>query len=209
MDSVKKHELVHKLKSFVQTGDVLFKLSNAKGPLGIPFSWLVAKLSKSKYSHAAIAIVENDEIFVVDIGQDGTILYRMIDWLDYCINDDFSIYRYNQPTPELIGKIREQIFEFLDKDPDYDFTFSSPDKFYCVESVVYIYEQVGIKLIEPQLLADIVGYWLAEVIKPFNYLVKTIFKEGFDFNVPVYYVGNENKGLMSSDKLTFIFNPLH
>lgn len=43
----------------IMTGDVLYRKSDALGPFCIPFSKLVAILTKSLYSHASIVVKEN------------------------------------------------------------------------------------------------------------------------------------------------------
>jgi len=196
-----RYEIVEKLKKLpLQTGDILYRASNALGPLGIPFSRLVAKVTKSIYSHAAIILMMNGNEYVLEINDQGTLLYRLIDWLDTCYTKDFSIYRLKQFDDILIGNIENQILKILEDDPDYDFTFSDPDKYYCTESVAVIYQKVGIQLVEPDKIKDIVPKYLYYILRIGSWLSGLISTATLPFNIGVYYVGNEKKGLMSSDK---------
>ena len=91
----KRYEIEKILKLLpIQTGDILYRRGNAKGPFGLPFSRLISLLSKSDYSHAAMTFMVNGYPFVLEINDQGTLLYRMIDWLDMSYTGNFSVYRY-------------------------------------------------------------------------------------------------------------------
>lgn len=204
-----RHEIVKLLKELpLQTGDILYRASNAKGPLGLPFSRMVADITKSHYSHAAIVILDNSEPYVMEVNDQGTLKYRLIDWLDTCYTSEFSVYRVRNIDPPTIAKVGEQINKILDEDPDYDFSFSdSTSKLYCVQSVALIYKNVGIKLTEPEFAKDIVPssvYFLFMIGNPLFQL--------FDCHVPLdvklYYVGNKYRGMMSSDKTYCVYHHL-
>ena len=47
----------------LKNGDILYRASDARGPFNLPFSRLVARVTKSKYSHAALAIVGQKQTF--------------------------------------------------------------------------------------------------------------------------------------------------
>lgn len=196
------------IKLPVQTGDILFRSSNAKGPLGLPFSKIVAWLSHSKYSHAAIFIIERynniDWPYVFEINDQGTIKYRFIDWLDMEYKGDFRIYRLKGADPNIVNQLETEIKKALLEDPDYDFTFSDPAKFYCVESVADIYKKIGIDIIEPECIKDIVPWWVYYVIYVGNWFF-SFFGTTIPLDKPLYYVGNEKRGMMSSDKLELIY----
>lgn len=201
-----RYEIMEKLKNIkLQTGDILYRASNALGPLGIPFSRLVARATKSIYSHAAIVLMMNGNEYVLEINDQGTLLYRMIDWLDTCYTKEFSIYRLKEFDDTLISKIEEQIQKVLQDDPDYDFTFSDPDKFYCTESVAVIYQRVGIQLVEPDKIKDIVPTYIYYILRIGSWISGCISNATLPFNVGVYYVGNSEKGMMSSDKTVCIY----
>ncbi len=190
----------------VQTGDILYRFSDAKGPLNLPFGKMVARLTNSPYSHAAIVLMESDGIYVLEVNDQGTLKYRMIDWLDACATAEFSIYRLKEIDDILRSKIEFEIRRILREDPEYDFTFCDPNKLYCTESVATIYERVGVKLIEPQLIKDVVPkvrYWLLAIG---NWIVSKFTKCSMPLQEKCYFVGNEKQGLMSSEKTKLVFH---
>jgi hypothetical protein len=216
-----RRAIVRKLADLpLKTGDILYRASDARGPLGLPFTSLVARATKSLYSHAALVLVEANEMYVMEINDAGTLKLRLIDWLDGCATPEFSLYRLkiqkgliNTPIEK---KIRTEIYQellkvgligddlgkeiegTLEEDADYDFTFSDNKKFYCTEAVVKIYEKAGIKLCEPSYIRDILHGWRYNLFAAINWLSGLAFNVSMPLNEPLYFVGNEQKGLMSS-----------
>lgn len=189
----------------IQTGDIFYRASDAKGPLGLPFSRLVARVTKSPYSHAAIALVENGEINMLEVNDAGTLKCRLIDWLDTCYTDEFSVFRLKDSTPETVAALEREIKQVLINDPDYDFSFSDEYKFYCTESVATIYKNIGQPLVNPEYLRKIVAPWLYRLVCWGNKLMGC-FSCTLPLNVPLYYVGNQQRGMMSSLKTEEIFH---
>lgn len=194
----RRFEIVDKIKQDMRTGDILYRYSDAKGPLGLPFTRMVANITKSEYSHAAVLFLQDGEPFVMEVNDEGTLQYRLLDWIDTCYGLNFSVYRLKDLTKDQEWKLLTQIHLFLNTDPDYNFTFSDSDKFYCTESVIYIYKMaVGISLDS--------GYLLKEIMSPFGYFLfclgSPLFKL-FGTSLPLdkrlYFVGNEQRGMMSS-----------
>jgi hypothetical protein len=202
-----RYQIEDQLKKIpLETGDILYRSSNAIGPLGLPFSRLVSLLSKGKYSHSAIAFIKEDSQFVLEINDQGTVLYRLVDWLDTSYGDDFSIYRLKNIDQDLRDKISQQIQNVLDLDPDYDFTFSDPNKFYCTECVATIYKNVGYPLVDPEYIKDIVSSPIYLILKIGNWFMKLFSNEAsLPFDQKLYYVGNENRGMMSSEKTMLVY----
>ena len=190
----------------IQTGDILYRASDAKGPLGLPFSQLVARITHSKYSHAAIVLIDHGNPYVLEINDQGTLLYRLIDWLDTCFNKNFAVYRLKEIDDTLKDNIEVKIRQILEDDPDYNFTFSDPEKYYCTESIARIYQRVGIKLVEPDLIKDIVPNYLYYILRIGSGFMSLIYTTSLPFNVGLYYVGNETKGLISSDKTYSVYD---
>ena len=178
--------------------DILYRASNALGPLGIPFSRLVAKLTNSKYSHAALVFFENNEIQVLEINDQGTLRYRMLDWLDTCFTPHMAVYRLNDITDDQEQKLYEEIKKFLEEDPEYDFTFCDPNKFYCTESVIEIYKRAfGFKLVEGDYIYDSVPLW-KYVLMRIGSFISGFFGASLPFNEKLFYPGDENKGMIAS-----------
>lgn len=191
----------------IQTGDVLYRASNAKGPLGLPFSKIVALLSKSVYSHAAIAISVNGKPFVLEINDQGTLLYRMIDWIETTYTGEFSVYRYKKINEDLQEALKYEIEDVLAKDPEYDFTFDDPEKFYCTESVAVIYSRVGLNIFKGSKIKDVVPLPIYYVIRLGNFFMKMFDpRVGLPFKNELFFVGNKNHGMMSSPEMKEVFH---
>lgn len=202
----KRFEIVNQLKSIgLKSGDILYRASDAKGPLGLPFSRIVARVTNSKYSHAAIVFIENEEIQVLEVNDQGTLKYRLLDWIDTCYNQNLGIYRLKNITSEQEIALAQEIHKILEADPDYDFTFSDPDKYYCTESVVKIYENaLGIKLDEGYYIKDLVPTLLYCVLRVGSFLF-SCFGTSLPFNEKLYFVGNEKRGMLSSPLTEVVF----
>jgi len=184
----------------LQTGDILYRASNAKGPLGLPFSRLVGVITKSAYSHAAIVLMDENEPLVLEVNDQGTLKLRLIDWLDTCYTNQFSVFRLKKIDDELKSKIENEIQKIFHDDPDYDFTFSDPNKFYCTEAVSYIYSKVGTPLVEPETIKEVAKPYAYWILKIGSWLFSIFSDTALNFNQKMYYVGNSKKGMMSSSK---------
>jgi hypothetical protein len=204
-----RHVIVDSLtKIGLQTGDILVRKSEAKGPFGLPFMTLVQSATKSKYTHAAMVVWIDMGIrvpFVLEITDVGTMFYRLIDWLIFCIDGDLAVYRLNRPlTDEEDAAIKKAVSDTLIADADYDYTFEDDSKFYCVENVVEMYRAAGINLCEPTLIKDIVGPMKWPLIVAGNWLFKKLTKGSVSLPLDegMYFVGNEtNGGLIASPHL--------
>lgn len=194
----RKEIVADMMKIPLQTGDILFRHSNARGPFGIPFSWLVAKLTNSDYSHASVVVMENGQPEVFEISDKGTLKYRLIDWLDFVVGGKMHVYRLKKMNDGIRFRLQTVIYEMLNEDADYDFSFADPTKYYCVEAVAEVYKRAGIPLVEPELMKDVVKPWQYRIIAPINAIVRRLTGKGFDVTTPLYYVGNSKRGMMSS-----------
>lgn len=202
-----RKEITEQLMSLpLKTGDIFYRASNAKGPLGLPFSRIISFATNSPYSHAAIALVESDELYVMEVNDQGTLKLRLIDWLDTCYTPEFSIYRYNGINEKLEKEIAIEINKFLQQDPDYDFNFADDSKYYCTESVVQIYRNLGIQIIEPAFIRDCLNKFGFSLFKFGNFCFKCFFNISMPLDKPLYYVGNEKNGMMSSKITGCVFH---
>lgn len=196
----RRFEIVNTIKRDMRSGDILYRYSDAKGPLGLPFTRIVSNITKSEYSHAAIMFVENGEPHVLEINDQGTLRYRLLDWIDTCYGDNFSIYRLKDLDDQKESALLKEIHKMLEEDADYDFTFSDDKKYYCTESIAKIYKQ--------SIDVDFPSYFIKEIMPKLNYYVLRVGVFFFSFlgtSLPfdrkMYFVGNEQQGMMSS-KLT-------
>jgi hypothetical protein len=202
-----RFQLMNKFEQIgLKSGDILYRASNAIGPLGLPFSRIVARVTKSLYSHAAIVFIENNEINVLEINDEGTLQFRMIDWIDYCYSSHLAIYRLKDFNEEKEKKLFGEIKKILSEDPEYDFTFSDPNKFYCTESIIEIYKRAfGIQLIEGRYIKDVVPTWLYFVLRLGSFALSP-FGTTLPFNEKLFYVGNKENGLISSSYTKEVFS---
>lgn len=214
-----KNELV---KSLGQTGDILFRCSDGRGPLGIPFMKWVAKYTQSHYTHAAILTIRDGLPWVLEITDTGTFLYRFIDWMTFVPGGDFSLYRMSQPLSALEKLTLNQAIDWwLAKDASYDTGFDDENKVYCTENVCAIYAAIGVTLQRPMTIKDIVKSYidenvkgpkwylharlvlLVEMLKFGNYVCKKLSKGeyGIPLDTPLYFVGNERRGMLACKSL--------
>lgn len=190
--------IVDLVKQNMRSGDILYRASDAKGPLGLPFTRLVASATNSEYSHAAIMFVENGEPNVLEVNDQGTLRYRLLDWIDTCYGKTFSIYRLKDLNEVKEDLLLKEIYKFLDEDPDYDLTFSSDDKYYCTESVIEIYRRaLNLELDPGSLIKDVVAPWKYYLLRGGSEIF-SIFGTSLPFDKRLYFVGNEKRGMMSS-----------
>ncbi len=155
-----RFKIAIKLEFLLKSGDLLFRASDAHGPLGIPFSRLVSYVTKCPYSHVAIGIRNKyNEVEILEINDEGTTIYRPIDWLDSCYTNKLKIMRLNSNlmTDEVKIQLNNEIDRLSSEDEDYDFTFSSPSKLYCTESAVELYRRCNILISPPRYLKEIVN----------------------------------------------------
>lgn len=191
--------IVEQIKQDMRSGDILYRYSDAKGPLNLPFTKIVADLTHSEYSHAAILFIENDEPHVLEINDQGTLRYRLLDWIDTCYGETFSVYRLKDLDNEKEDLLLAEIYKVLEEDPSYDFTFSDDSKFYCTESVVVIYQRaLGVQLDPGYYIKDVVKPWLYYLLRAGVY-VFSFFGTSLPFDRKLYFVGNEERGMMASE----------
>ena len=195
----KRKEIMAQLKSVpLQTGDIFYNGSNVRGPLGIPFGKLIQLFTKSKYSHATMTLVENDEYYAIDVSDYGARKLRMIDWFDNWYVQDFCVFRFINLKPEDQYKFEKSIYKFLEEDPDYDFNFTNPNAYYCTESVKRICGEVGYDLGGAYLVKEIVPKWFYPILLTGSLITKIVSNASLPTNIPISIVGNETKGMMAS-----------
>jgi hypothetical protein len=202
-----RHRIANKLRSLpLRTGDVFYRASNAKGPFGIPFSRIVAWLSRSRLSHAAICLMENGYPYLVEINENGTTKLRLVDWLDTCYTNEFIVQRHRNLNGAMLAKFRKQIYSLLYHDPDYDFTFSDPDAYYCTESVARVYERVDLAVFEPRTVRQLVKGWKFWLLAAGSWLVSRFRSASIPLDVPLHLVGNDTEGMLSSSAMQVIYH---
>lgn len=195
----KRKEITSVLKSLpVKTGDIVYNAANVPGPFNIPFSKLIQYFTKSPYSHGTCLLVEEGEVYAVDVSDWGTRKLRLVDWFDDWKMTEFCVYRLKNRSDSDEECFKKSIYEFLDADPSYDFNFNDSSKFYCTESVKWIYRKCGYDLGGAYLLKDIVPSWFYYMILTGNLFTKMFSGASLPTDVPISIVGNELKGMRAS-----------
>ena len=183
----------------IRNGDIFFRQTDTKGAFGIPFGYLVAKMTHSNFSHASVARVEGDEVYLLEVNDRGVVKERLIDWLDYCVGEGVQICRLiNQPS-DFDALVTAEIDRFFAEDFTYDFTYSLvPKQYYCTRSVCEIYQKAGVILMEPKTVKESVDSWQYMIFYPINKLIMVVSGKGFDTAQKFYFVGNKTQGMLAS-----------
>lgn len=204
------------------TPGILVRPSDGRGPLNIPFMRWVSKYTQSEYTHAATLFFDDGEPWVLEVTDTGTMLYRFIDWLTFVPGDNFKLYE----VPGIDGKRLNVICQYYyGLDLNYDSTFEAEDRAYCTENVCNIFHALGVHLMKPMKLKEIVSAYVQEctggtsyakhlryvgvmtLLTVGNFICKkfTKGKYGLPLSTPLYFVGNEKRGILSHKSLRCIY----
>lgn len=189
----------------LQTGDIVYSASAAKGPLGVPFGRLIQKFTKSKYSHATLVLREGAETYVADVSDWGTRKLRLVDWFDNWEATDFCVARFKDRTPEMISCITDSIRAFLRDDPDYDFTFSDEKSYYCTEAVKHVLGRCGISLGGELTVRQMVPGWFYPLLVAGNAVTRLVSGACLPTDRPMPFVGNSERGMLASPLTEVIY----
>jgi hypothetical protein len=186
----------------IRTGDILVRAGNAKGPFGLPFSKLVQICTKSKYSHASIAFLEFGSVYLLETNENGTSRSTLKDWIEGSTDGHYAVYRSYQINQK---KVKEEIYKKIKERPLYDYRFNDDNKYYCVELVVDILKKSEVEIAPPKLPREVLPWWAYYFLfYPINYIIGKLTNQCFPTDIPLYFVGNEKSGLISSDTLSKI-----
>ncbi len=200
-----RQEIAAKLKQLpVKTGDVFFR-TGKESFFGLPFSPLVARATKSKWSHASMALV-TDDIYLVEVGSEDTLQLRVIDWLELCYRPEFAVYRPLGVFPAAEKIIRA----FLEEDPAYNYDFAARSKtYYCTQSAVAMMTKFGVKgSFDPRKPKDVLPAWAYYLIfNPINSMVRLLSggRVGFPKDTDFYFAGNALHGMLSNPFLLQVY----
>lgn len=191
-----RHKIYDELyKVDIRPGDILCRRGNSIVYGFFPFSDFICYLTGSKYSHAALVIDTKEDILIADVCTAGLRRQFIYDWLDEVRGEDFLILRYNgrYGNVDEIPKLAvENARKLIKMDPTRNDGFQEYDisQFYCVELVCWCYLRAGLNLCE-EIPINKLPKWNVLL----NFLAKI---EGINYRQPVWCVGNEKIGLISS-----------
>lgn len=195
-------------KLFVQSklcpGDIVFRQGEALVAGGlINFSALVAQVSDSDFSHAAIVCdVINGEAVIADVSYNGMQRFFFVDWL-MDGNKNIVVKRlkpeYTSYIPIVLGKVKD----LIKQDPLYAESFKDLDdnKFYCIEVVDYCFRESGLSLADRIRIRDLPNFSDVYLIAGLAELLTNI-----DLDSKVVIAGNDEIGLFSSPYLETIID---
>jgi hypothetical protein len=192
----------------LQTGDIMVRMGNDKY-YGLPFDTLVGLATKSQFSHASVVLVEQNEIWLVEVDENGTSKQRFLDWIDDVATNDLQVWRPNLAMlpAGAVERLTTSINRFLANDDDYALNFK-PDAHheYCTGSVQAIYEAAGLPaLCQPLTALQVLGPLLYySVFLPVNFMMKLV-GASIPLDQGLVFVGNQKQGLLSSKFLFKVF----
>jgi len=177
----------------VKPGDIVCRLGNA---YLFGFFWLskfIAKVTHSRYSHAAIITDVEDDIIIVDVSSTSTRRQFAQEWADDVWGQDILIVRYTGDPVVPMAAV-DNVKHIESKSLSYSDTFNEEGKFYCTELICWAYVRAGVSLCEEIPIREFPGWrWHNNILAWMN---------GVDPKTPVWCVGNERVGILSSKQLT-------
>jgi len=138
IDSGKANIKIEELESYVEDGDIIFRLGDR------PWSLLIKDIATNKegYSHVGI-IKRTTEISVINAdtlrvdGKDGVIEVSIHDFAS--VAQRIGVYRFKSIERKKISSIAE---EYLGKPFDWDFDLSEESRIYCSELLFIIFKRI-------------------------------------------------------------------
>jgi len=218
----KKFEYNTAVKMFGETGDILVRASDGRGPWGIPFMKWVAKYTRSNYTHAAILFMESGDPWVFEVTDIGTLKLRFIDWVEFAPKGEFAMFRVKGLEDAQKNTVIETIIKLFTADSPYDFTFQDDKALYCTEAACLVYQAAGISLQTPQKIESIIRSFIYDttsypawiksqltrltlmIVKKINAwcLNRTGGVYGLPMDKPLYFVGQEmGDGILGYERL--------
>lgn len=183
------------IESIARPGDIIFRLSKIRVLNGsINFSKMIAELSDSDFSHAAIIYdVTKHGAIIADVSVNGIELIFLRDWyIDQTSN--CVLKRLKPEYSHLLPKILDTLHILVEEDVLYDEKFQFGDEYYyCTEIVDHCFRQAGLPLAEPIPIRELPGFGWGHTIM--GWLA------GLDLDQPVVIAGNDEIGLFSSNTL--------
>jgi hypothetical protein len=204
-------EIHEAISGVAQPGDVLFRLGNAKAFFVIPFSSLVAGVSRSHYSHASIIRGKTEiakdiyDLVIYEVLATGTSIQMLTEWLINCAGPRIGLFRwrkeYQKLVPEMLAladRICRAYVPYanrfkLEEDP----VTGLPKSLYCTQFVYYLAKKAGIPIDDALVkVRDLPAFPLSD-----KRLIGILNSLGISLDQEIVTVGNEQIGLMASKAL--------
>ena len=137
-DSRKASINIEILKSFVEDGDIIFRLGDR------PWSLLIKDIATTKESYSHVGIIrKNTEITVINAdtlrvdGKDGVIEVSINDFSS--VAQRIAVFRVKSIEREKLSSIAE---EYLGKPFDWEFDLSDESRIYCSELIYIVLKRI-------------------------------------------------------------------
>ncbi len=181
------------LEAGVKPGDIICRLGNAYFYGFFHLSRLIAKITHSDYSHAAMVLdITDKDILLADVDFNGLRREFFVDWCDDVRSDNISVLRFTGES-DVIDRAVENCRLLVREDPYYECEFDDQRRFACVEFICWCYMRAGVMLIRDTPIRDLPGCTWA-----YRMLMRM---EGINIDQSVWCVGNDKVGLFSSSLL--------
>lgn len=180
----------------VQTGDLVFTRGSYPMFLGaVNFSDVICKVCDGELSHVGIAVVEEGQVVVYDITDDGMKCTPFGRYVNRSSYQSVSIYR---PRPEYyaaLPKVVAYLREHYRRGTRFDHRFQEgEDRLYCSELVVNAYRHGGVPLCTTIKLSELPG--LRTLSPTLRRMAQ--WKTGLEDDTPLYVIGNSEYGIIGS-----------
>jgi hypothetical protein len=196
-------------RTVLRDGDVLFRVDDARTVAGLfPFSRFLASASGSRYSHAAIAAIEDGEPVVYDCSRVGVRRQPFAVWtLDNV--GPVAVKRLKAEHRRAISGVLSYCRSVFEQQVPFDFSFDLDDSaLYCLEMTEKAFRSQGLALSEPVQLGDMENAARYPIcMSLFVSISPMVLKKPLTFEQRVYLPGNARHGMWASPLLEEVYTP--
>ena len=188
-------------RAHLQSGDILFRMGDARAVLGLfRFSLVTAEIGESLFSHTAIVAREGNEVVVYDTSSKGPSRQPFGIWM----LDVVGAFGVKRPKPEFQNHVNAAVHfcrsTYLAQTP-YDFGMKQGhNELYCIEMTELAYRQAGLPLSEPIPIDQLPGFHRHKRLATIVELASKI-----DRKHPVFMPGSDRLGIWSSPALAEVY----
>lgn len=193
-------ELAQWARDHLHDGDIVFRLGRGSIIPLFDLSHHLSKISDSQYSHVGVIAFENNKAFIFDTDDPGVRKMPFEVWMLDIYKGRWEVLRPKPEVQKCIPQVLSYIRDKHERQVPFDFWLKLDDeKLYCTEMIEKAFAEAGAPLSEPVAIRDLPNYRLYLPLKPFV----THFTP-LDLDEPVYAIGNDSFGMLSSSHLDVI-----
>jgi hypothetical protein len=188
-------------KEHIQDGDIILRRGLAVGIKDKITNHILVTATDSAFSHDAIAHWKDGKIWVYDAELEGIRHMPFEVWILDVVPHKLAIYRpraeFQRCVPQAIAYCHEKYLEEVPFDKDLGL---GDDKLYCTELIEKAYRSAGMVISDPVPLRCQPQYHRYAILGPLGERVT-----GLRRDMPIFSVGNQHHGLLSSPNLELVF----